>query len=141
MAQTRRRKRSDVSRELDPVRWTYVVFALGGFMAAWVLANVIEDGWAVWWSYQPAIGRPSPFLSRLAAIGVALVATVVAVRRAVWFEFVTEVVVEISQVTWPTRAEVRAATIVVIMMTLICSAILAGMDSFWSTVTDTLYGG
>ena len=46
---------------------------------------------------------------------------------------------EVSQVTWPTRAETRAATSVVIVLTIICSIILAIMDLFWSNVTDWLY--
>jgi len=43
-------------------------------------------------------------------------------------------------VTWPTRVETRAATVVVVVITLICSALLSGMDFFWSGVTDWLYG-
>ena len=41
--------------------------------------------------------------------------------------------------TWPTRAETRVATIVVVVLTLVCSVILAMMDLFWSNVTDWLY--
>ena len=46
---------------------------------------------------------------------------------------------EVSQVTWPTRAETRAATIVVVVLTIVCSILLAIMDLFWSNVTDWLY--
>ena len=55
------------------------------------------------------------------------------------FEFVSEVVVEVSQVTWPTRAETRAATVVVIVISLICSGLLWFMDVTWNKVTDFLY--
>lgn len=140
MARTRRTKKSKVQRDLDPSRWAHFMFALGGFMAAWVLTHFIEDMWAVVWSYWPQLKRPDTVISNVAGIVIALVATVIAWRHERWFKFCCEVVVEISQVTWPNKAETRAATVVVIVLTLICSGILAGMDTFWSSVTDWLYG-
>jgi preprotein translocase subunit SecE len=142
MARTRRKKqKTAIQRELDPRRWAYLIFVLAGFLGAWVLGNLIDDGWALIWAYWPQyVGRPSPFWANMAGIAIAIAATLWAVRKAHWFKFTTEVVVEISQVTWPTRAETRAATIVVIIITLICSGLLATMDVFWSEFTDLLYG-
>jgi preprotein translocase subunit SecE len=136
MARTRK---NAISRELDPSRWAHAVFAVLGFIAAWVLTNLVEDGWATAWSYWPQLARPDRVIANGVGVGVALVATIVAWRRPTWFHFITEVVVEVSQVTWPSRAETRAATLVVIVMTVVCSAILFGMDSTWSTFTDLLY--
>jgi preprotein translocase subunit SecE len=142
MARTRRKKQKDaIARELDPRRWAYLIFVLGGFLGAWVLGNLFDDGWALLWSYWPQyFGRPVPLYANLAGIGIAIVATIWALRKEHWFKFTTEVVVEISQVTWPTRAETRAATIVVVIITLICSGLLATMDVVWSKATDLLYG-
>lgn len=142
MAETERKKRkaAPLRREFDPSRWAHLIFVLGGFVAAWVLMNAIEDGWALLWDFYPQVGRPNELLAQLVAIGIALVGTLLAWRRRDWFKFTTEVVVEISQVTWPTRAEIRSATIIVIVMTLICSLLLFGMDQVWSNVTDLLYG-
>ncbi len=110
-------------------------------MAAWVLSNLIEDVWALLWGYWPQhIPRTDPFVSNVAAIVIAVVAAVIAARRERWFKFLTEVVIEISQVVWPTKAETRAATVVVIVITLISSGLLATMDSLWSAITDWLYG-
>ena len=75
---------------------------------------------------------------RLYAVAVA--GTLWAWRKPQWFKFCTEVVVEVSQITWPTKPEIRIATIVVIVITLIASGILAAMDTVWSEVTDLLYG-
>jgi preprotein translocase subunit SecE len=140
MSTTRRRKKHDVAREFDPSRWAHLCFALGGFMGAWVFANLVEDTWAIIWSYYPQIGRPVPITANSIGIGIGLLGTILAWRRKAWFDFVNEVAIEVSQVTWPTRAETRAATIVVIVITLICSVLLSGMDLFWSGVTDWLYG-
>lgn len=139
MARTRR-KHAPVTREKDPTRWAHAVFVVGAFVAAWVLTNLIDDMWAIGWSYWPQIGRPERVVSNGAGILIAIVAAGLAWRRRDWFKFVTEVVVEVSQVTWPTRDETRAATVVVIVMTFICSGLLAGMDFVWSAVTDWLYG-
>jgi preprotein translocase subunit SecE len=143
MSEPRRTKKGKgaIKREMDPRRWAYLIFALGGFMAAWVLSHVIEEGWDMMWSAWPdRVPRASVFYSNVAGIGVAVIGTLVALRKEAWFRFSTEVVIEISQVTWPTRAETRAATVVVIVMTLICSGLLFGMDQVWSNVTDLLYG-
>jgi preprotein translocase subunit SecE len=140
MARTRRRKKNTSTRESDPRRWAYLIFVLGGFMGAWVLSHAIEDVWAMIWSWQPQIRRPDALWSNIAGISIAVASTIYALRKQRWFKFSIEVVEEISQVTWPTRAETRAATIVVIIITLICSTILWGMDQIWSTVTNWLYG-
>ena len=139
MARARRKKGSSV-REFDPRRFAYLIFVLGGFVGAWVLSNAIEDVWALIWSWSPTIQRPSPMASNIAAIVISLAGVGYALRKERWRKFTIEVVEEISQVTWPTRAETRAATIVVIIMTIICSTILFGMDQVWSTVTNWLYG-
>ena len=141
MSRARRTKRkASQAREFDPSRWAHLIFVLGAFVGAWVLTNFVEDGWHFLFSYWPQIGRPNPLTANLIGIGVALAGTVYAWRNKRWFQYTVEVVTEVSQVTWPTKAEVRVATVVVIVMTLICSAILAGIDTIWSKVTDLLYG-
>lgn len=140
MSTTRRRKKHVIDRDFDPNRWAHLAFALGGFMGAWMFSNLVEDGWAIIHSYYPQIGRPVPFTANGIGIAIALIATIFAWRREKWFKFVCEVAIEVSQVVWPTRTETRAATVVVIVITLICSVLLSGMDLFWSSITDWLYG-
>lgn len=136
----KKRKKPALKREFDPSRWAHLIFALGGFTGAWVLAHAVEDIWAILWQYFPTIGRASSSTSNVIGITIALVATVITWRNPRYFKFATEVVVEISQVTWPTKSEIRAATVVVIVITIITSALLFGMDQIWSLVTDSLYG-
>ncbi len=139
MARSKKPK-GTIKRESDPTRWAHLIFALGGFMGFWVLSNGIEDIWSMVWSYWPQIQRPTETTANIAALVIAGSATIYAWRKERWFKFCTEVVVEISQVTWPTKAETRQATIVVIVMTLICSCLLWAMDQSWSRITNWLYG-
>jgi preprotein translocase subunit SecE len=136
----RRKAASLPKRELDPRRWAYVIYALGAAMGVWLFGHLTEEIWSMAWSYYPQVGRAQSLTSYLIGTGVTAVGTIYAFRRKDYFRFCTEVVIEISQVTWPTRAEIRQATIVVIIMTIICSLILFGMDQVWSFVTDFLYG-
>ena len=140
MSRARRSKKSGAAREFDPSRWAHLIFVLGAFVGAWVLTHAIEDIWGLIWDYWPRIGRADANTSNFIGIAVALLATAWAWRKKHWFDYTTEVVTEVAQVTWPSKAEVRVATLVVIVMTLICSAILAGIDTIWSKVTDLLYG-
>jgi preprotein translocase subunit SecE len=142
MASSRKRQaQPGLKRDFDSSRWAHLIFVLGGFMAAYVLSNAILDIWELVWSQWPqSVPRQDELQSSYIGIGIAAAATLYAWRRKDWFQFCTEVVTEISQVSWPTRAETRAATIVVIVMTLISSTILWGMDRLWSTITNWLYG-
>ncbi|MCX4239139.1 preprotein translocase subunit SecE [Paraliomyxa miuraensis] len=143
MASSRKRQAQakGLRRDFDPSRFAHLIFVLGGFMAAWVLSNAILDVWDLVWAQWPqSVSRPADLYANLAGIGIAVLGTLYAWRREDWFRFCTEVVIEISQVTWPTRAETRAATVVVVVMTLISSGILFGMDRLWSAITNVLYG-
>jgi preprotein translocase subunit SecE len=49
-----------------------------------------------------------------------------------------EVVTELSKVTWPTRKELSASTVVVIVVSIIASIILGVFDMFWAWATDLI---
>ena len=139
MARSKKRKPAKKAQDLDPSRWTHAIFAIGGFMAAWVMVHFVDDMWAFIGSYWPTIGRPQSWMTTGIGLVFALILTVWAWRREKYFKFVSEVVIEVSQVTWPTRTETRAATVVVVVISLICSGLLWVMDVFWNSVTDYLY--
>jgi preprotein translocase subunit SecE len=51
----------------------------------------------------------------------------------------TQVVEEMTRVTWPTAAETRAATYAVIVATLVCAVMLGFFDYGWGMLTETVY--
>ena len=77
-------------------------------------------------------------ITALAAVG-SLAITVVLYRNERAHDLVTDVVTELSKVTWPSRKETYASTIVVIITSLIAAAIVGAFDFVWSYFTDLLY--
>ena len=47
---------------------------------------------------------------------------------------------ELKKVTWPTRKETSAATVVVMITVLIAAVILWAFDLFWIKITGMIYG-
>ena len=136
----RKKRRAPIKRDFDPARWAHVIFFVLGAAAAWVLTNAIDNIWAIVFDYYPQVGRVNELTANVIGLSIALVGTLYAWRRKDYFKFCTEVVTEISQVTWPTKAEIRANTGIVISVTFICSILLFAMDQLWSKATNLLYG-
>ena len=53
-------------------------------------------------------------------------------------QFMNEVVVELSRVTWPQQKETAQATFIVIIMVLISGAFLGVLDYIWSMVLKSI---
>ncbi len=140
MSRTRKRKKQGGPQEFDSARWTHAAFAVFSAISAWMFSHLIEDVWGWAWAQWPAtVMRPNTYWAQGVGILVGLSVMIWIWSRERYFKFVSETTIEVSQIVWPTRAETRAATIVVVIITLICSGILALMDTFWSRLTDWLY--
>lgn len=55
-------------------------------------------------------------------------------------EFFKEVVAELKKVAWPTRQEVVAYTIVVLVSTIVIAALIFGMDFVFARAIFSLFG-
>ena len=114
-------------------KWVHVMFAVAGIMLAWLLSKCGE--WA--WSY---FGRPNGFYVGAGSALVAGVATYICWKNEQIFALANEVTTELSKVTWPTRKETVSSTIIVIITTIVASALLGLFDATWSWVTRMIYG-
>lgn len=140
MGRARKRKKQGGPREFDASRWAHAIFALFAGISAWMFSHLVEDVWGVLWARWPQhIGRPSELWAQAIGVTIGIGIIVWIWSRERYFTFICETSTEVSQIIWPTRAETRAATVVVVVITLICSGILALMDAFWSRLTDWLY--
>lgn len=77
-------------------------------------------------------------LTTLIGVGLGVALTVWAYRREDYRSHVSEVVIELHKVTWPTMNETKRSTMVVIVFTIIVSLYLAGIDRVFSYLTDLL---
>jgi preprotein translocase subunit SecE len=114
---------------MGPNKFVHLTFALAGLLAAFVLSRATD--WV--WSY---FAKPNDLLVNVFAVVLAGTAAVVAYRNERVYASVVEVTRELEKVSWPTRKETYAATIVVIVTVLISAFILSGFDVIWSKLTN-----
>ena len=96
--------------------------------------------WTVDWLWGYFTRTPSElYITVFSAVG-ALGTGIYLYRNERAYTLVTEITAELKKVTWPTAKDVRAATIVVIVMTIISASILGTFDLVWGKVTQLIYG-
>ena len=96
--------------------------------------------WTIDWIWGYFATSPSDVTISLIALGGATVAGIWMYRDDRLYTLTNEVATELKKVTWPTAKEVRAATLVVIVMSIISALILGLFDFVWSNLTDLVYG-
>ena len=102
-----------------------------------VAVGALADGCA---ANSPAAPEQPPALGpKVAGTGGAIFLAVYLWRHPKVNNLAMEIVVELSKVTWPTRKELSASTVVVIILSVIASIILGLFDFFWAWCTDLIY--
>jgi preprotein translocase subunit SecE len=114
---------------MGPNKFVHLMFALGALLVAFVVSKMTD--WA--WSY---FAKPNDLLVNAIALFAAGTAAVVAYRNEQVYGSVVEVTRELEKVTWPTRKETSAATVVVLVMVLISATILSSFDALWAFLTN-----
>jgi preprotein translocase subunit SecE len=109
----------------------HLMFAIGALLAAFLLSRTGD--WV--WSY---FAKPQDLVLSGGALLIAGGAALVAYRNERMFSAAVEVTRELEKVTWPTRKETSAATVVVIVTVTIASLILTVFDFIWSRLADLL---
>lgn len=113
-------------------KWVHLLFVAAGLLLMFLVAQAID--WV--WGY---FARPNDVIVSLAAIVIAGLLTFMAWKNKDVFDRSSEIVGELAKVTWPTRAETKAATIVVIITTVVASLLLGLFDLIWSWATGVIY--
>jgi preprotein translocase subunit SecE len=96
--------------------------------------------WTIDWIWGYFGRPPSDTMMSLIAAGFTLVLATALYRNDRVHGLANEVSVELKKVTWPSAKEVRAATIVVLVMALLSALILSLFDIVWSNLTELIYG-
>jgi preprotein translocase subunit SecE len=96
--------------------------------------------WTIDWVWGYFARTPGDTTLSLIAAGFTIVLAVILYRSDRVHGLANEVAVELKKVTWPSAKEVRAATIVVLVMALLSALILSLFDLVWSNLTELIYG-
>jgi preprotein translocase subunit SecE len=112
---------------MGPNKVVHLMFAVGALLAAFLLSKAGD--WV--WSY---FAKPNDLVINGAALLVAASAAYLAYRNERVFAAATEVTRELEKVTWPTRKETSAATVVVIVTVAISALVLSGFDMVWAAL-------
>ncbi len=117
-----------------PNKPVHLVYLCGGLLLFYLLQ------WTGDWIWGYFSRSPNELYLTIGSFVVAFLTGVITYRNQNIYGFINEVAVECNKVTWPGWKDVRAATIVVIIMTIISASILGFFDLIWSKVTQLIYG-
>jgi preprotein translocase subunit SecE len=110
-------------------KFIHLTFAIGGLLTAFLLARATE--WV--WSY---FAKPNDLMVNGVAVVAAGLAAYTAYRNERVFATVHDITRELEKVSWPTRKETSAATVVVLVTVAIAAVILSAFDAIWSFFTN-----
>jgi preprotein translocase subunit SecE len=123
-----------VAQENAPNKPVHLIYLCGAVLLFFLLQ------WSIDWVWGYFGSTPSESkISLIAALG-AVVVGVSLYRNDRVYDLANEVSSELKKVTWPTVKEVRAATMVVIVMAIVSAVILGLFDLVWSNLTELVYG-
>ena len=121
-------------QENAPNKPVHLMYLCGAVLLFYLLQ------WTIDWVWGYVATPPSEFKISLLSGAVALVAGVVLYRHDRVYTLANEVTGELKKVTWPTAKEIRTATIVVMVMSIISAIILGLFDLVWTNLTELVYG-
>lgn len=120
-------------------KWVNLCYA-----ALFITIFVVCDKSAKWLFESVEALHDTPLLGRYISV-TTVVGALLAVGVTFWlyrkqdtFSYISEVITELQRVTWPHMEEVKRATMIVIVFTILVSAYLAGFDWIWKNLTDLL---
>ena len=124
-----------MAQENAPNKPVHLIYLCGAVLLFYLLQWSIDWVWGYFGS--------TPTESKISVIAgiVATVAGIVLYRNDRIYHLANEVSGELKKVTWPTAKEVRAATMVVIVMAIVSAIILGFFDFVWTNLTELVYGG
>ena len=121
------------------MKYVHVMFFTGAIILGWLLMKIIETTWTSLNLAFAPVPPPSSMISVLSGAVVSAGVTFYLWKHAKVNRLAIEIITELSKVTWPTRKELYASTIVVIIFSIIASITLGLFDFFWAWATDLIY--
>jgi len=121
-------------QENAPNKPVHLMYLCGAVLLFYLLQ------WTIDWLWGYVATPPSEFKISLIAGGIAVITGITLYRNDRVYTLANEVAGELKKVTWPTAKEIRTATMVVVVMSIISAIILGLFDFAWSNLTELVYG-
>jgi len=121
-------------QENAPNKPVHLMYLCGAVLLFYLLQ------WTTEWIWSAFGTPPSEFKLSLLAGAVTAVTGIALYRNDRVYTLANEVASELKKVTWPTAKEIRTATMVVLVMSIISAIILGVFDFAWSNLTELVYG-
>jgi preprotein translocase subunit SecE len=121
-------------QENAPNKPVHLIYLCGAVLLFYVLQ------WSIDWVWGYVATPPSEFKISMASAAIAVVAGIGLYRNDRVYTLANEVAGELKKVTWPTAKEIRTATMVVVVMSIISAVILGVFDLVWTNLTELVYG-
>ena len=123
-----------MSQDNAPNKPVHLMYLIGAVVMFYLFQ------WSIDWAWGYFSTSPSDFtISMIAAVATTVIGISLYKNDRI-FNLANEVATELKKVTWPTAKEVRAATLVVIIMAVVSALILGLFDLVWSNLTELIYG-
>ncbi|MBI4535602.1 MAG: preprotein translocase subunit SecE [Ignavibacteriae bacterium] len=119
---------------MGPNKVVHLMFLSGGLLLFFLLT------WTGDWIWGYFARHPNEFIIQGGAVLAALTAGIALYRNDHVYGLACDVAGELKKVSWPTRKETQAATLVVIVTVILAAIILGIFDAIWSELTDIVYG-
>lgn len=132
-AEARREDDLPITGALGLERWVQFAFIAIAVALVYVTDKLVTFIWEFF-------AEPDPTIVTIAAVAVSLGVSYVLYQNMRVRDFATEVVSEMSKVTWPTRDETWYSTVVVIGASFVAALYTGLLDALWSALTDMIYG-
>lgn len=121
-------------QENAPNKPVHLMYLCGAVLLFYLLQ------WTIDWVWGYVATAPSEFQITMLSGVVAVIAGIALYRNDRVYTLANEVAGELKKVTWPTAKEIRTATMVVLVMSIISAIILGLFDFVWSNLTEIVYG-
>jgi len=119
---------------MGPNKAVHLMFLSGGLILFFLL------NWTGDWVWGYFSRHPNEFVIDGIAAALALGLGIAVFKNERVFALANDVATELKKVTWPTRKETQAATLVVIVTVIISAMVLGLFDMVWAFLTDRIYG-
>jgi preprotein translocase subunit SecE len=135
MSETEDQGVEPVSGTLGIERWVQFAFLAIALFLFWFFDHLVT---LVWELFEDIASSQATMITAGSAIA-ALVITTSLYRAPKVRRFASDVALELAKVSWPTRKETWAHTVVVLVVSAIAAVIVAAMDATWLKITSWVY--